>query len=190
MNVVIFPKIHLSSQNNHPGWLSKPVSFRNQSSLTPPTLHPHSSTAQPGLTQIGTLACCPGAGGLLGSGARLNRNPGPCSQPRTPSLPAPHSQHWGREKGRPENCLSLAWPFPRSISTPQALPRVCVFSRVWLFATLWTVARQVRLSLRFSRQEYWSGLPFPPPGALPDPEIEPTSPESPALLADSLLMSH
>ena len=55
------------------------------------------------------------------------------------------------------------------------------FSCVWLSATLWTEAHQVPLSLRFSRQEYWSGLPCPPPGDLPDPGIEPTSLMSPAL---------
>ena len=49
------------------------------------------------------------------------------------------------------------------------------------------VARQAPLSMGFSRQEYWSGLPFPPPGDLADPEIEPGSP---ALQADSLLLSH
>jgi len=46
--------------------------------------------------------------------------------------------------------------------------------------TLWTVAHQAPLSVEFPRQEYWSGLPFPPPGDLPDPGIEPTSPASPA----------
>ena len=45
----------------------------------------------------------------------------------------------------------------------------CVLSCVWLFATSWTVAHQAPLSLGFARQEYWSGLPFPPPGDLPDP---------------------
>ena len=45
-----------------------------------------------------------------------------------------------------------------------------------LFAPLWTVARQTPLSMGFSRQEYWSGLPCPPPGYLPDPEVEPRSP--------------
>ena len=45
----------------------------------------------------------------------------------------------------------------------------------------WTVAHQAPMSMGFSRQEYWSGLPFPPQGALPDPRIEPRSPESPAL---------
>ena len=42
--------------------------------------------------------------------------------------------------------------------------------------TPWTVARQAPLSMGFSRQEYWSGLPFPSPGDLPDPGIKPTSP--------------
>ena len=46
------------------------------------------------------------------------------------------------------------------------------FSRIRLFATLWTTARQVSQSMGFSRQEYWSGLPRPPPGDLPDPGIE------------------
>ena len=48
-------------------------------------------------------------------------------------------------------------------------------------ATPWTVAHQAPLSMGFSRQEYWSGLPYPPPGDLPDPGIEPTSLTSPAL---------
>ena len=47
------------------------------------------------------------------------------------------------------------------------------FSRVQLFAALWTVARSASLSLGFSRQEYWSELPFPPPRDLLDPRIEP-----------------
>ena len=50
-------------------------------------------------------------------------------------------------------------------------------------ATLWTVAGQAPLSMESSRQEYWSELPFPPPGDLPSPGIEP---RSPALQADSL----
>ena len=52
------------------------------------------------------------------------------------------------------------------------------FSHVWFFVTLCTVASQAPLSLGFSRQEYWGGLPCPPPGALPDPEIESMSPVS------------
>ena len=56
--------------------------------------------------------------------------------------------------------------------------------RVWLFVTPWTVASQVPLSTGFSRQEYCSGLPFPPPRDLPNPGMKPGSP---ALQADSLL---
>ena len=52
------------------------------------------------------------------------------------------------------------------------------FGCVRLFVTLWTVACQAPLSLEFSRQEYWSGLPFPPPRDLPDSGIEPKSPAS------------
>ena len=54
---------------------------------------------------------------------------------------------------------------------------------VQLFATPWTVAHQAPPSMGFSRQEYWSGLPFPSPGDLPDPGIEP---RSPTLQADAL----
>ena len=49
-------------------------------------------------------------------------------------------------------------------------------TRVWLYETPRTVAQQAALSLGFPRQEYWSGLPFPPPGGLLDPGIKPTSP--------------
>ena len=59
---------------------------------------------------------------------------------------------------------------------------------VWLFATPWTVARQALLPMRFSRQEYWSGLPFPPPGDLLDPGIETASPMGLAFQADSFFL--
>ena len=52
---------------------------------------------------------------------------------------------------------------------------LCCFSSVQIFATPWTVARQAPLSMRFSRQEYWSGLSHPPPGDLSNPGIEPMS---------------
>ena len=55
------------------------------------------------------------------------------------------------------------------------------FSCIWLFATLWTIAHQVPLSMGFSRQEHWSGLPFPSPGDLLHPGIEPASLTSPSL---------
>ena len=63
------------------------------------------------------------------------------------------------------------------------LSSVQLLSRVQLFVTLWTVAHQAPPSMGFSRQEYWSGLPFPSPGYLPDPGIEP---RSPVLQADAL----
>ena len=61
--------------------------------------------------------------------------------------------------------------------------KVKSLSRVRLFAIPWTVAHQTPLSMGFSRQEYWSGLPFPSPGGLPNPGIEP---RSSALQADTL----
>ena len=61
--------------------------------------------------------------------------------------------------------------------------KVKLLSHVRLFATPWTVAYQAPPSMGFSRQEYWSRLPFPSPGDLPNPGIEP---RSPALLADAL----
>ena len=63
------------------------------------------------------------------------------------------------------------------------LSEVKSLSRVQLFATPWTVAHQAPPSMGFSRQEYWSGLPFPSPEDLPNPGIEP---RSPALRADAL----
>ena len=54
--------------------------------------------------------------------------------------------------------------------------KVKLLSHVWLFGTSWTIAYQVPLSMGFSRQEYWSELPFPSPGDLPNPGIEPGSP--------------
>ena len=71
--------------------------------------------------------------------------------------------------------------------------QACIPNRVRcvrLFVTLWTVAHQAPLSMGFSRQEYWSGLPFPPPGDLPNPGIEPMLPAAPALQADSSPLSH
>ena len=64
------------------------------------------------------------------------------------------------------------------------------FNRIWLFVTLWTVAHQAPLSMGFSSQEYWTGLPCPPPKDRPNPGIEPASPVTPALQVDSLPLSH
>ena len=55
-------------------------------------------------------------------------------------------------------------------------PWVSCFSCVRLFVTLWTTALRAPLSMGFSRQEYWGGLPCPPPGDLPDPGIQPITP--------------
>ena len=91
-------------------------------------------------------------------------------------------------KGR---VLILDWTFP---NTNNILTKgfLCVksLSRVRLFATPWTVARQAPLSMGLSRQEYWNGLPFPPPGDLPDPGIKPALLRSSASQVDSLLLSH
>ena len=70
-----------------------------------------------------------------------------------------------------------------TINTRKLRVKVKLLSRVRLFATPWTVAYQAPPSMAFSRQECWSGLPFPPPGDLPDPETEPGSR---ALQADAL----
>ena len=59
---------------------------------------------------------------------------------------------------------------------PCGMVLVLVFTCVQLFVTLCTVAHQTSLSIKFSRQEHWSGLPFPLPGDFPDPGIEPASP--------------
>ena len=67
---------------------------------------------------------------------------------------------------------------------------VSAFSYVRLFVTLRSVACQAPLSVAFSRQEYWSRLPCPPRGDLPYPGMEAASPETPALQAYSLPMSH
>ena len=67
---------------------------------------------------------------------------------------------------------------------PQTPSGLCcaVLSCVWLFATPWTVACQAPRSMEFSRQEYWSGLPYPSPGDLPNLGIKTGSPASPALV--------
>ena len=73
---------------------------------------------------------------------------------------------------------SLPWDLAQSFDLKKvALDNVKVksLSLVQLFATPWTVAYQAPLSMEFSRQEYWSGFPFPSPGNLPDPGLEPTS---------------
>ena len=89
-----------------------------------------------------------------------------------------------RQSGHNENEQNLV-TYAKNGKSSQILvwSEVKSFSRVQLFATPWTVAHQAPPSMEFSRQEYWSGLPFPSPGDLPNPGIEPGSP---ALQADTL----
>ena len=93
----------------------------------------------------------------------------------------------GRE-GPPGFLPRLSLSSSASVFSPeelfgQRMSEVKLLSRVRLFATPWTVTQQAPLSMGFSRQEYWNGLPFPSPGDLPDPGIEP---RSTALQADAL----
>ena len=80
-------------------------------------------------------------------------------------------------------CLTHRVCMCRSHACAQSL------SRVRLFVTLWAVAHQAPLPMEFPRQEYWSGLPFPTPGDLINPEIKPVSPASSAVQADSSLIA-
>ena len=89
----------------------------------------------------------------------------------------------------PNSGIKLASPALQVDSLPAELPgkpkkwKSKSFSPVWLFSTLWTVAHQAPLSMAFSQQEYWNGLPCPPPWDFPNLGIEP---RSPPLQADSL----
>ena len=93
------------------------------------------------------------------------------------------------------SCPCNVHPFflPNRTSVLSKIQCACVlshFSPVWFFMTLWTVAHLAPLSMGSSRQEYWSGLPYPSPRDLPDPGIKPESPKASVLQADSLLLSH
>ena len=89
-----------------------------------------------------------------------------------------------RETGRDSQVVKMMNMFLKKSEQGLGLlsKKVKSLSLVLLFATPWTVARQAPLSMGFSRQEYWSGLPFPSPGDLPNPGIKPGSP---ALQADA-----
>ena len=81
---------------------------------------------------------------------------------------------------------------PAKVPDNHQYQSVCVLSHcdhVPLFVTPWTVAHKAPLYMRFSRQEYWSGVPFPPPEDLPDPGIEPTSLASSALAGMFFIIS-
>ena len=92
------------------------------------------------------------------------------------------------EKGMATHSSILAWRIPQTwghkeLDTTELTWKWKSIIGVRLFATPWTIAHQALPSMGFSRQEYWSGLPFPSPGDLPDPGIKP---KSPALEADAL----
>ena len=91
-------------------------------------------------------------------------------------------------------CLFLLFPTSLLLQTfsTSACRHVVLCSSVVYssFATLWPPACQAPLSMGFSRQEYWSGLPFLPPGDLSKPGVEPASLVSPALAGDSLPLSY
>ena len=87
-------------------------------------------------------------------------------------------------RSRASGNLTSATTLEHQLTATPCLPAQ-LLSCVQLFATPWTIGHQVPLSMGFFRQAYWSGLPFPPPGDLPDPGIEPASPAFPASRADS-----
>ena len=90
--------------------------------------------------------------------------------------------------GLPPHCSLVLSSLPLVLDIvldlPKDLVRMCLHACV--LKSLSLVAHQALLSMEFSRQEYWHGLPFPPPGGLPNPKIKPSPPVSPALQADSL----
>ena len=86
------------------------------------------------------------------------------------------SEVWGTILGRGSNPFLLNWQADSLPLSHQAACRLSHFSCAQLFVPPWTVAHQAPLSVGFSRQEYWSGLPCPPPGNLSNPEIKPRSP--------------
>ena len=125
--------------------------------------------------------------------------PLPCLPPFIPSTPLPSLSEniiINYCLFCPDRNLCLLWESRMNAFVPMTHRhnidnvRTCVFSHFESCPTLcgpWTVACQAPLSMRFSRQESCSELPWPPPGDLPDPGIEPTSP---ALQMDSLLLSY
>ena len=110
-----------------------------------------------------------------------------------------HRQAQGRVSSQPRTpasiCENLLYPMCTCLNPPLQIPwhlhkpseSESEVAQSWLFVAPWNVAYQAPPSMRFSRQEYWSGLPFPSPGGLPNPGIEPVSP---ALKMSSLLLSH
>ena len=111
----------------------------------------------------------------------------------TPVFP-PHSQETLPDTRVPQASINI-WGkaltgLVNLIQAPFSLKCMYVLSHVQLFSTLWTVALQASLSMGFSRQESWSGLPFPPSGDLPDSGIKPPSSVSPVFQQVLYSLSH
>ena len=85
-----------------------------------------------------------------------------------------HGTQTGSKLGK--EYIKAVYCHPAYLTSMQSEKKVKLLSHVRLFATPWTVAYQASQSMGFSRQEYWSGLPLPSPGDLPDPGIKPRSP--------------
>ena len=104
-----------------------------------------------------------------------------------PFVPDPHSSRTASESplspalASLNHCLFIQSSPHWQLGVSFSLTVVLVTQSCPTLVTPWTVARQAPLSMGFSRQEYWTGLPFPPPGNLPNPGIEPVSLASPAL---------
>ena len=95
----------------------------------------------------------------------------------TRQLSPPYQYHFTGQTQRPREQESLSWVTRVELGqnpVKKERKKVKSPSRVWLFATPWTVAYQAPLSMGFSRQEYWSGLPFPSPRDRPNPGIKQT----------------
>ena len=97
-----------------------------------------------------------------------------------------------QQTSNPAICRMPFQVLRQSTTASELSSYVCTQSlrHVQLFVTLWTVAHQVPLSMRFLSQEYWTGLPFPPPRGLPDPGIKPKSFAPPQLQVDSLPLNY
>ena len=103
-------------------------------------------------------------------------------EPRALAAEVLSPNHWTARKFQRKDIL---WN-KQTFFFKKACSAICVLNCVWLFAIPWTVAHQAALSMEFSRQEYWSALPFPSPGDLPDWGIKPASLVFSALQVDSL----
>ena len=103
--------------------------------------------------------------------------------PRWLAKPSANKKVWNRPSSRAfmSTVLLMSWFQASDFQNCEMWCILSHFSHVWLCVTLWTIACQAPLSMRFSRQEYWSELSCPPAGDLPNPGIEPSSLISPAL---------